>query len=121
MPALVPLAVAAAVGTVWAALSALGDHRQELVNAGAWWWGWLGLPVAAAAIGAWARRGVARVEPWVVAALLVAPMAVAFVVHDVVTDRHPAYWPEGCVLLVVLAVLCTVAAAAAGLSPSTPE
>jgi len=30
--------------------------------------------------------------------------------HDVVTDRRPAYWPEGCVLLVVLALLCSVAA-----------
>ena len=32
-------------------------------------------------------------------------MAVAFVAHDMVTGRRPTYWPEGWVLLVILAVL----------------
>jgi hypothetical protein len=112
VPALAPLVVAVLVGTAWTALSWFGDHGRELVNAGAWWWGWLGLPVAAAAIGAWSRqRTAARVDPWLIAAVLVAPMAVGFVAHDSVTDRHPTYWPEGWVLLVILAVLCTVSAA----------
>jgi len=110
MPALAPLAVAIVVGVVWAAASWLGDHGQQLVNAGLWWWGWLVLPVAAAGLGAWARRRRRRLDTWLIGPLLVAPMAVVFMAHDIVTDRRPAYWPEGCVLLVVLALLCSVAA-----------
>ena len=105
-----PAAVAVVVGTVWAATSWANDHGAQLVNAGAWWWGWLVLPAAAAALGAWARRRDDAIEPWLIAALLVAPMGVAFAAHDILTDRHPTYWPVGAVLLVVLAVICTAAA-----------
>jgi len=115
VPALVPLLAAVVVGVVWAAMSWFGDHGLELVNAGAWWFGWLALPAAAAAIGAFGRRRREQdgqaVEAWLIGALLVAPMAVAFVAHDMVTDRRPTYWPEGWVLLVILAVLCTAAPA----------
>jgi hypothetical protein len=115
----VPAVAAVAIGAAWAAISWANDHGRQLVNAGAWWWGWLALPVAAAVLGAWARRRGPAVDAWLVAALLVAPMEVAFAAHDALTDRRPAYWPVGTVLLVVLAVICTAAASAVGRDPET--
>jgi hypothetical protein len=115
----VPAVVAVLIGTAWAAISWANDHGAQLVNAGAWWWGWLVLPVAAAALGAWTRRRRAGLDAWLIAAFLVAPMGVAFAAHDAITDRRPAYWPVGVVLLVVLAVICTAAASAAGRDAET--
>jgi hypothetical protein len=110
----VVVVVALVVGAAWAALTWLGDHGRELVNAGAWWWGWLAVPVVAAVLGALGRGRRAGPEPWLVAALLLAPMAITFVAHDRLDDRRPAYWPVGWTLLVVLGVICTVAAAGGG-------
>jgi hypothetical protein len=106
----VPAVAAVAVGTGWAVASWANDHGRELVHAGVWWWGWLVLPVAAAALGAWARRRHDDIEPWLIAVLLVSPMAVAFAAHDIITGRQPPLWPVGAVLLVVLAVICTASA-----------
>ena len=73
--------VALVVGAVWATLTWLGDHDRELVNAGIWWWGWIAVPVAAALLAVLVRRR-GGPGPWLLALLLVAPMAVAFVLHD---------------------------------------
>ncbi len=97
--------VAVAVGAVWATLTWLGDHDRELVNAGIWWWGWIAVPIAAALLAVLVRRR-GGPGPWLLALLLVAPMAVAFVLHDRAADRRPAYWPVGWTLLAVLAALC---------------
>jgi hypothetical protein len=51
-------------------------------------------------------------DAWLIGALLVSPMLVTFAAHDALENRHPAYWPVGAVLLVVLAVICTAAASA---------
>ena len=104
--------LALVVGIAWTALTWAGDHGREIVNAGAWWWGWLALPVVAALLGVLARHRGRGPEPWLLAVVLLAPMAVGFVAHDQVEDRRPAYWPVGWTLLVVLGVICT----AAGLS-----
>jgi hypothetical protein len=104
--------LALVVGTVWAALTWAGDHGREIINAGAWWWGWLALPVVAALLAALVRRRGRGPEPWLLTVALLAPMAVGFVAHDRMRDRQPAYWPVGWTLLVVLGVICT----AAGLS-----
>ena len=97
--------IAVAVGAVWAVLTWLGDHDRDLVNAGIWWWGWIGVPIAAALLAALVRRR-GGPGPWLLALLLVAPMAVAFVLHDRAEDRRPAYWPVGWTLLAVLAAIC---------------
>ena len=73
--------VAVAVGAVWATLTWLGDHDRVLVNAGIWWWGWIAVPIAAALLAVLVRRR-GGPGPWLLALLLVAPMAVAFVLHD---------------------------------------
>jgi hypothetical protein len=102
-------AVALGIGLVWAALSWLGDHDRQLLNAGVWWWGWLVLPVLAVVLRAAARRRGGRPGPWAVAVLLVIPMTATFVLHDVVDDRSPAYWPVGWPLLAVLCAICAAA------------
>ena len=94
-------------GAAWTALTWVGDHGRQLVNAGAWWWGWLAIPIVAALLGVLVRRRERGPGPWLLAVVLLAPMAVAFVAHDRVDHRRPAYWPVGWTLLVVLGVLCT--------------
>ena len=76
------MALALIVGGAWATLTWVGDHGSQLVNAGAWWWGWLAVPVAAALLAALARRRGTGPAPWLLAVLLLAPMAVAFIAHD---------------------------------------
>ena len=108
----VVVVLALLAGAAWTALTWVGDHGRQLVNAGAWWWGWLAIPMVAALLGVLVRRRDHGPGPWLLAVLLLAPMAIAFVAHDRLDDRRPAYWPVGWTLLVVLGVLCT----AAGLS-----
>ena len=103
------MALALIVGGAWATLTWVGDHGSQLVNAGAWWWGWLAVPVAAALLAALARRRGTGPAPWLLAVLLLPPMAVAFIAHDRLEDRRPAYWPVGWTLLVVLVAICAVA------------
>ena len=97
--------LAVVVGAVWAVLTWLGDHDRDLVNAGIWWRGWIGVPIAAALLAALVRRR-GGPGPWLLA-LLVAPMAVAFVLHDA---RRP---PTGLLAgrLDALAVLAAICAA----------
>ena len=88
--------LAVVVGAVWAVLTWLGDHDRDLVNAGIWWRGWIGVPIAAALLAALVRRR-GGPGPWLLA-LLVAPMAVAFVLHDARTADRPTGRSAGLLL-----------------------
>ena len=110
----VVVVLALLAGAAWTALTWVDDHGRQLVNAGAWWWGWLAIPVVAALLGVLARRrgvGPGRGSSpsscwhrW--------PWRSWPTTASRTTARRPAYWPVGWTLLVVLGVLCT----AAGLS-----
>ena len=105
------------VGAIWAALDLAGrprprpGQRRDLVVE------LIGVPIAAALCSRSWSAAARRPGPWLLALLLVAPMALAFVLHDRAEDRRPAYWPVGWTLLAVLAAIC----AAVGLARRSPR
>jgi hypothetical protein len=96
------------IGILWACACWLSESRDDLLSSPFWIWGWILLPVVAAAL---ARLADERLP--VIAAGLTAPMAIAFVLHgDPPNDAGPASWPIGVLLVLALAGICLAAARA---------
>jgi hypothetical protein len=96
------------IGILWASACWMTEARDDLLSSPLWIWGWILVPVAAAALGRLDDTPLA-----VIASGVTVPMAVAFVIHgDPPRDPGPASWPIGVLLTVALGGICLAAARA---------
>ena len=86
----VVVVLALLAGAAWAALTWVGDHGRQLVNAGAWWWGWLAIPIVAALLGVLVRRRDRGPGPWLLAVPPAGPDG-----HRLRGPRSPGRPPTG--------------------------